>query len=130
MQIKTKEDYIKSLKEQGHVVYYNGQRVEDVTTHPAFIPHINAAAKTYEMALQPEYEALATAVSHLTNQKISRFTHIHQSVDDPVRRRPSATTTTCSRPTGSASPLPTPRSSGPSPTKPAAASSGALGGTP
>ncbi|MFV2068072.1 MAG: 4-hydroxyphenylacetate 3-hydroxylase N-terminal domain-containing protein, partial [Pirellulales bacterium] len=55
MQIKTKEDYVNSLQQQRHVVYYNGQRVEDVTTHPGFAPHINAAAKTYEMALRPEY---------------------------------------------------------------------------
>jgi 4-hydroxybutyryl-CoA dehydratase/vinylacetyl-CoA-Delta-isomerase len=86
MKIKTKEDYIRSLKEQGHVVYYNGQRVKDITTHPAFIPHINAAAKTYEMALAPEFEDLATAVSHLTGQRISRFTHIHQSVEDLIKK--------------------------------------------
>ena len=86
MQIKTKDDYITSLREQRHVVYYNGERVEDVTTHPAFIPHINAAAKTYEMALMPEYEGLATAKSHLTDQKISRFTHIHQTVEDLIKK--------------------------------------------
>ncbi len=86
MQIKTKDDYLKSLKEQGHVVYYNGQRVEDVTAHPGFIPHINAAAKTYEIAQRSEYKDLATATSHLTGQPISRFTHIHQSVDDLIKK--------------------------------------------
>lgn len=86
MKIKTKGDYLKSLKDQKHVVYYNGQLVEDVTGHPAFIPHINAAAKTYEMALAPEYEDLAAAVSHLTGRRISRFTHIHQSVDDLIKK--------------------------------------------
>ena len=49
--IKTKEDYIRSLKNQKLNVFYNGKHVEDVTVHPAFIPHINAAAKTYELAL-------------------------------------------------------------------------------
>ncbi len=86
MTIKTKDDYIQSLREQGHVVYFDGQRVGDVTIHPAFIPHINAAAKTYEMALMPEYEDLATAVSHLTGERISRFTHIHQSVEDLIKK--------------------------------------------
>jgi len=86
MQIKTKDDYIKSLKEQGHVVYYNGERVTDITTHPAFIPHINAAAKTYEMALMPEFEELASATSHLTGDKINRFTHVHQSIDDLIKK--------------------------------------------
>ncbi len=84
--IKTKDDYIKSLKELGHIVYFKGERVADVTTHPAFIPHINSAAKTYELALQPESEDLLTATSHLTGKKISRFTHIHQSVDDLIKK--------------------------------------------
>ncbi len=86
MDIKTKEDYLRSLREQKHRVYYNGELVEDVTKHPAFAPHINAAAKTYEMALLPEYEELATATSHLTGEKISRFTHIHQSVEDLIKK--------------------------------------------
>lgn len=86
MQIRTKEDYVRSLKEQGHAVYYNGEKIADITTHPAFIPHINAAGKTYEMALLPEFEELATATSHLTGEKINRFTHIHQSVDDLIKK--------------------------------------------
>lgn len=86
MYIKTKEDYLKSLKEQGHAVYYNGRKVEDITTHPAFIPHINSAAKTYEMALLPEFEDLATAVSHLTGERINRFTHIHRTVEDLIKK--------------------------------------------
>ena len=84
--IKTKEDYINSLKKLNPVVYYRGKRVEDVTSHPAFVPHINAAAKTYELALKPEYEDLMTATSHLTGKKINRFTHVHQSRDDLIKK--------------------------------------------
>ena len=84
--IKTKEDYIESLKKQKLNVYYKGKHVDDVTTHPALIPHINAAAKTYELALRPESEDLLTVTSHLTGKKISRFTHIHQSVEDLIKK--------------------------------------------
>ena len=84
--IKTKQDYIESLKKQKLNVYYKGKRVEDVTTHPALLPHINAAAKTYELALRPEHEDLMTATSHLTGNRINRFTHIHQSVDDLIKK--------------------------------------------
>ncbi|MFZ1036530.1 MAG: 4-hydroxyphenylacetate 3-hydroxylase N-terminal domain-containing protein, partial [Smithella sp.] len=84
--IKTKEDYIESLKKQNLNVYYKGKRVDDVTTHPALIPHINAAAKTYELALRPDNEDLLTVTSHLTGKKISRFTHIHQSVEDLIKK--------------------------------------------
>ena len=84
--ITTKEDYIKSLKEQKLNIYYNGEKVEDVTMHRAFIPHINSAAKTYELALRPESQDLVMAKSHLTGQPINRFTHIHQSVDDLIKK--------------------------------------------
>ena len=84
--IVTAQDYIRSLKEQGHVVYYNGRRVEDVTEHPGMRPHVNAAAMTYELALRPEYEDVMTAISHLTGKRINRFTHIHQSVDDLIKK--------------------------------------------
>ncbi len=86
MKILTKEDYIESLREQKHLIYYDGARVEDVTTHPAFIPHINSAAKTYEMALRPEFEDIATAISSFTGERINRFTHIHQSVEDLIKK--------------------------------------------
>ena len=84
--IKTKEDYLKSLRDLGHLVYFKGETVPDVTTHPSFAPHINSVAKTYEMALAPEFEDLLTATSHLTGKKISRFTHIHQNVDDLIKK--------------------------------------------
>jgi 4-hydroxybutyryl-CoA dehydratase/vinylacetyl-CoA-Delta-isomerase len=84
--IVTREDYVQSLKDLRSVVYYNGKRVEDVTGHPAMQPHINSAALTYELALRPENEDLMTAVSHLSGKKINRFTHIHQSVDDLIKK--------------------------------------------
>jgi 4-hydroxybutyryl-CoA dehydratase/vinylacetyl-CoA-Delta-isomerase len=84
--IRTKEDYIKSLKDLKHVVYYRGKKVEDVTTHPAFLPHINAAGKTYELAQDPQHEDIMTATSHLTGKKINRFTHIHQNRDDLIKK--------------------------------------------
>ena len=41
---------------------------------------------TYELAEDPQFEDLMTATSHLTGKKINRFTHIHQSVDDLVKK--------------------------------------------
>jgi len=84
--IRTKEDYIKSLQEQANVVYAGGEKVVDITRHPSFQPHINCAAMTYEMANKPEFEDLATAVSHLTGETINRFTHIHQSIEDLIKK--------------------------------------------
>ncbi len=84
--IRTKEDYLKSLRDLGHLVYFKGEPVPDVTVHPSLAPHINAAAKTYELALMPEHEDLLTATSHLTGKRVNRFTHIHQNVDDLIKK--------------------------------------------
>ncbi|MGQ9638722.1 MAG: 4-hydroxyphenylacetate 3-hydroxylase family protein [Thermodesulfobacteriota bacterium] len=84
--ILTKEDYIQSLKDLHHVVYYNGKHLEDITEHPGIRPHINSAALTYELALKPEYEDLMTATSHITGKRINRFTHIHQNVEDLIKK--------------------------------------------
>ncbi len=86
MKIKTKKDYVESLRKQPLNVYFMGEKVRDRSTFTAFLPHINSAAKTYEMALAPEYEELLTAKSHLTGNRISRFTHIHRSVDDLIKK--------------------------------------------
>jgi len=86
MKIRTKQEYVESLRSQPVNIYFMGKKVKDRSTFPAFIPHINCAAKTYEMALMPEYEELLTAKSHLTGKKINRFTHIHQSVDDLIKK--------------------------------------------
>jgi 4-hydroxybutyryl-CoA dehydratase / vinylacetyl-CoA-Delta-isomerase len=84
--IRTKNDYIESLRRLKANVYYRGKPVQDVTAHPAFVPHINSAAKTYEMAQRPEFEDLLNTTSHLSGAKINRFTHIHQSVDDLIKK--------------------------------------------
>lgn len=82
----TGEQYISSLREMHTVVYYRGERVENLVDHPGIRPHINAAAMTYDMAHDPQFEELVTAVSHITGERISRFTHIHQSADDLVKK--------------------------------------------
>ena len=63
-----------------------GKRVENVVDDPIIRPSMNAVAATYELAHKPEYEEIMTAKSHLTGKKINRFTHIHQSVDDLVKK--------------------------------------------
>ncbi|MFH1383204.1 MAG: 4-hydroxyphenylacetate 3-hydroxylase family protein [Chloroflexota bacterium] len=79
-------EYRASLKKLKPKVYYMGQQIENVVDNPATAPHVNAAAKIYDMASDPVYEELLTATSHLTGRKINRFTHIHQSADDLVKK--------------------------------------------
>ncbi len=84
--MKTKEQYIESLRKLDLKVYMFGKRVENVVDHPIIRPSLNSIAATYELAEKPEYEDLMTATSHLTGEKINRFTNIHQSTDDLVKK--------------------------------------------
>ncbi len=82
--MKTPREYVESLRKLDLEVYYMGERLEGVVDHPAIRPHVNAAAMTYGLAHNPRYADLLTATSHLNGQRISRFTHIHQSAGDLV----------------------------------------------
>ncbi|MFH2132718.1 MAG: 4-hydroxyphenylacetate 3-hydroxylase family protein [bacterium] len=84
--MKTAEEYVESLRKLNLVVYMFGEKVENVVDHPIIRPSMNAVAKTYEMAGRPEFEDIMTVKSHRTGEKINRFTHIHQSTDDLVKK--------------------------------------------
>jgi 4-hydroxybutyryl-CoA dehydratase/vinylacetyl-CoA-Delta-isomerase len=78
--------YEESLRKLNLKVYLFGEKLDNVVDNPIIRPSMNAVAKTYELAHRPEHEDLMTAVSHLTGHRINRFTHIHQSTDDLVRK--------------------------------------------
>lgn len=83
--MKNGGEYIESLRALKPVIYCNGERIESVVDHPMTRPHVNSAAMTYAVAFGPD-APLATAHSQLTGKKVNRFTHIHQSVDDLVKK--------------------------------------------
>lgn len=86
--MKTAREYVDSLMARNVKVYIKGELLdsEKVIDHPFIKGHVNSAAMTYALANDPEYETLMTATSHLTGKKINRFTHIHQSIDDLLRK--------------------------------------------
>jgi 4-hydroxybutyryl-CoA dehydratase / vinylacetyl-CoA-Delta-isomerase len=86
MAMMTGNQYRESLRRLKPEVYYLGEKIDSVADHPAFLPHVNAAALTYDMALAPEFEELLSTTSHLTGEKINRYTHIHHSHDDLVKK--------------------------------------------
>jgi len=87
MALKTPEEYKDSLREIRPRAFVAGQRIDNILEHPNTRPTIEVTAKSYELALEPEYEEIFTATSHLTGQKISRWAHIPGSIDDLVKRR-------------------------------------------
>lgn len=80
------QQYKDSLRKLNPTIYYMGEKIDCVVDHPMIKPHVNSAAMTYELACDPMYENLMTATSHLTGEKVNRFTHIHQSTDDLVNK--------------------------------------------
>jgi 4-hydroxybutyryl-CoA dehydratase/vinylacetyl-CoA-Delta-isomerase len=84
--MKTARECEESLRKLNLVVHMFGKRVENVVDDPIIRPSMNAVAKTYELAHLPEYEDLITARSHITGKKINRFTHIHQDIEDLVKK--------------------------------------------
>lgn len=84
--MKTAKEYIESLKSLNIKVYLFGKIITNPTEHSIIKPSMNAVAMTYEAANDPEYEALMTVTSNLTGRKINRFTHLHQSKDDLVKK--------------------------------------------
>ncbi|ABB32442.1 4-hydroxybutyryl-CoA dehydratase [Geobacter metallireducens GS-15] len=86
MALRDGNSYRESLRALNIKVYAFGEKIDSIVDHPLFQPHINAAALTFDLAHDPTTEALVTATSHLTGSKISRFTHIHQSTDDLIKK--------------------------------------------
>ena len=86
MTMMNAEQYEESLRGLDLVVYMFGSRVKNVVDDPIIRPSMKAVAKTYEMAHRPEHEDIMTATSHIGGKKINRFTHIHQSTKDLVKK--------------------------------------------
>ncbi len=86
MTLKTAEQYEESLRKLNLKVYLQGELVKNPVDHPIIRPSMNSVKMTYELAQDPEYKDLMTATSHLTNQTVNRFCHLHQSTDDLVKK--------------------------------------------
>ena len=86
MALKTPKEYIESLRKLNLVVYMFGKKVKNLVDDPIIKPSMNAVAMTYQFAQDPEHKELLTATSHITGSVINRFTHIHQSTEDLVRK--------------------------------------------
>ncbi len=86
MALRTPQQYIDDLRKMNIELYMFGERVDNYVDHPIIRPSINAMAMTYKLAEEPEYEDLMTVTSNLTGKKINRFTHLHQSTEDLIKK--------------------------------------------
>jgi len=82
MALKTREDYIKSLKKMRPNIYKFGELIQDVTTHPATKRTVESHARAFDAAHDPEYADKFTATSYFTGEKIHRFNGMMKSLED------------------------------------------------
>ncbi|MFX1357350.1 MAG: 4-hydroxyphenylacetate 3-hydroxylase family protein [Promethearchaeota archaeon] len=85
MTLKTPEEYLESIKRPVNL-YLFGKKVKEFWNHPIIRPSLNTVMKIYELAQLEEYKDIMTTTSHLTGETINRFTHIHQSTDDLIKK--------------------------------------------
>ena len=82
----TGEQYEKSIRAMNMEIYMFDEKIPNPIDNPILRPSFNSVKATYDCAQMPAHEDLMTATSHLTGEKINRFTHIHQSADDLVKK--------------------------------------------
>jgi 4-hydroxybutyryl-CoA dehydratase / vinylacetyl-CoA-Delta-isomerase len=83
--VRTAEQYKQSLRD-GRVVYFEGQRVEDVTSHPVIGVAVNHAAIDYQIADDRSSRDLAVYKDSQTGEQYSRYFKIPATAEDLLRR--------------------------------------------
>lgn len=86
MATRSKADYIRSLQD-GRTVYYKGERVADVTSHPVLKTSVEHAALEYELTEAPQHRDLLTYTPAGGQERYSRYFKIPENADDLLRRR-------------------------------------------
>ena len=66
--LRTGAQYLDSLRD-GRQVWINGERVADVTTHPAFQPIVSLRARLYDMAHEAQHSAAMSYVDDASGER-------------------------------------------------------------
>ena len=83
MGLRTPQQYIESVRDD-RTVFYRGEKVADVTTHPVIKKAVHHAALDFEMAEDPRYKDLAVVKEGA--DEYSRYFKIPASTDDLLKR--------------------------------------------
>jgi 4-hydroxyphenylacetate 3-monooxygenase len=89
--LRTGADYLRSLRD-GRQVFVDGERVKDVTTHPAFARAAASLANLYDIAAAPDVRERMTFTSPKTGSPVLRAYQIPRTHADLKARRLAAET--------------------------------------
>lgn len=83
--LRTKEQYQEDLFRMKSNIYIDGEQIgrDDHRIRPG----INVLGITFDLALDPKYNGLATATSTVTGQKINRWAHLPQNPYDLMQKQ-------------------------------------------
>ena len=81
----TGDQYRERISKLKPNVYMGGKIVDRFDDR--LVGGINVMAMTYDFAFDPGFEDVGVATSHWTGERINRFTHIHQSVEDLMAKQ-------------------------------------------
>ncbi len=87
MPAKTGAQYISRLSEMSTEVWIRGERIEDVTTHPALRNGVRSVADLYDMQLDPGLQEEMTYASPTDGEPVGLSFLIPRTVEDLERRR-------------------------------------------
>lgn len=83
--MRTFEQYVEDLKKMKPNIYIGDEKVD--RTDPRLKGGMFIVKETFDRAHDPEWEDLCLAKSHITGNTINRFTNIHQSEDDLLKKQ-------------------------------------------
>ena len=87
MPARTGNDYIAGLREQPRVVWLGGERVQDVTAHPALRNGARSMAALYDMQHDPALRDEMTYDSPTTGERVGLSFLVPRTIEDLERRR-------------------------------------------
>ena len=86
MPARTGQEYIDGLRDASPEVYIHGERVKDVTTHPALRNGVKTLARLYDMQHDPEMRDKMTYVSPTTGDRVGLSFIAPRTIDDLEKR--------------------------------------------
>ena len=87
--LRTGADYLESLRD-GRQIFVDGERVKDVTTHPAFAGGARSLANLFDMAAAPENRERMTFTSPKTGRPVWRAYQIPKTHAEVKAKRLAA----------------------------------------
>lgn len=82
MALKTRQQYMDSLRQLRPNIYKFGELIQDVTIHPATKRTVESHARGFDAAWNSEFEQVFTTKSYLTGETIHRFNSLMLSLED------------------------------------------------